>query len=513
MKKIIYLLIAVCGFTACSDLDLNPNDRPSSGTFWHSPEDFELALTACYGSMRRNMYSTSMPTWDNLTNNGFGQHAEGQYGMTTNMVQGNIEPTSGGFVSEIYLGALADVARVNIFLRNLAEFAGLDEVTKSRYEAEARMLRAFYYSYLYRGYGEVPIVYEPLTLETQYQEKKSTEEVYTFLMDDIDFAIANLADNTFSGERGRWTRNAAKAYKARMLLYDAYDEGGNMISATMTEVKNLLSEISGYSLADDFSDNFNDANQENSPEIMMSIKFLAPNTATSVDLWYADWVVVSPLINFIEEFEMLDGTPGKPLPKVQGSNFTINTSLFNNASLADRDPRLAKTVFIDRYVVNGMEYSSSNARPTGAGLSKFLSQNQVAPFGYSTLSQQDWVVMRYADVLLMLAEAENELNGPTDLVYDSINQVRARAGMPELPSGLSRDDMRQRIRHERRVELAFEGQHYFDLKRWKVATTVLSSVQDAPVVYRFEEKNYLWPIPQSEIDRNQGVLIQNADYQ
>ena len=90
MKKLIYFIIIAIGFSSCVDLDLNPTDRPSSGTFWKTPEDINLALTATYGSMRRNMWSFSTPCWDNLTDNSYGQHAEGQYGLTTNMVQGNI---------------------------------------------------------------------------------------------------------------------------------------------------------------------------------------------------------------------------------------------------------------------------------------------------------------------------------------------------------------------------------------------------------------------------------------
>ena len=120
--------------------------------------------------------------------------------------------------------------------------------------------------------------------------------------------------------------------------------------------------------------------------------------------------------------------------------------------------------------------------------------------------------MRYADVLLMLAEADNEVNGPTATVYNSVNRVRTRAGMPNLPSGLSKEAMRERIRHERRVELAFEGHRFFDLKRWKTAKSVLNAVSDSPVVYNFEDRHYLWPLPQSEIDKNQGALIQNPNY-
>ena len=120
--------------------------------------------------------------------------------------------------------------------------------------------------------------------------------------------------------------------------------------------------------------------------------------------------------------------------------------------------------------------------------------------------------MRYADVLLMKAEVENELSGASAEVYNYINQVRTRAGMPNLPAGLSKENMRTRIRHERRVELAFEGERYFDLKRWKIAPQVLNNVTDGIVARKFESKHYLWPLPQSEIDKNRGILVQYPNY-
>lgn len=514
MKKISYivLLLSLLSFMSCDQLDLQPTDQPSSGTFWVKSDDFKIALTAVYGTMQRNFYSFSTPNWDSMTDNSYGQHAEGQYGLTTQIAMGNINPSSGGFIDGIYLGAFSDIARINIFIDKLEQFTEIDDATKKEYLAEARMCRAFYYSYLYRCYDEVPIVSEPLTLETQYQEKKPASQVYEFLMDDIDFAIKNLPNVTYKENGGRWTKNAANAYKARMVLYTSYDDAGNPIPAKMEEAKTLLTGITGYELSTDFSDNFNDLKQEDSPEIMMSIKFLAPNSYNRSDLWYADWMVLTPLVNFIEEFEMKDGTEGAPVPMQAGSKFAVDTDVFTNESLADRDSRLAKTVFIEKYVVSGEEFTPSNNNPTKTGMSKFLSTNLTPPFTWSTLSQQDWVVVRYAEVLLMLAEVENELNGPTTLVHNSINAIRTRSFMPDLDSNLTQDEMREKIRHERRVELAFEGHRYFDLKRWKTAETVLNNVTDSPVIYNFEKKHYLWPLPQSEIDKNNGVLVQNPNY-
>lgn len=121
-------------------------------------------------------------------------------------------------------------------------------------------------------------------------------------------------------------------------------------------------------------------------------------------------------------------------------------------------------------------------------------------------------MLRYADVLLMAAEIENELKGPTTKALNYVNTVRKRAGMPNFPTGLSKDQFRERLRKERRVELAFEGLRFYDLKRWKIAEDVLNKVTDGIIPYSFETKFYRWPFPQTEIDKSQGKLVQNPDY-
>jgi hypothetical protein len=134
------------------------------------------------------------------------------------------------------------------------------------------------------------------------------------------------------------------------------------------------------------------------------------------------------------------------------------------------------------------------------------------------LDDQDYVLLRYADVKLMYAEAQNEAAGPDAGVYQQVNEVRARAtvNMPALPAGLFQDAMRQRIRHERRVELALEGQRYFDLRRWGIAKQTLNDfVQNPkhPELKTIYKDNYeFWPIPQPEIDLNKPALIQNDGY-
>ncbi|HUH47436.1 MAG TPA: RagB/SusD family nutrient uptake outer membrane protein [Arenibacter sp.] len=486
MKRYIssILIGIVCiGFTSCEKdaLDKNPLDKLSSGQFWQSKQDFDMALTAIYGELQNGMFSVGAPNWDVLTDNGYGQH---NYWGSTAIAQGDISPSTGGYISDLYSASYKGIARINIFLGQLNNFEGdeIDAATKARYEAEALFMRGFYYFQLYSNYGSVPIVTEALSLENQVQPKAPAAEVLARSLADLDTAIANLSPDLYTDGGGHAVKTSAQALKLRVLMFAAYGDTGAADTGLMTQARDLALEImgAGYELSPNFEEVFQDATQEGNPEIIFSIKFLAPDNDTEMDMWYGDWVVVSPLQNLVDAFE-------------------------------PSDSRLEKTIYTDEVNFNGNIHHPSNGMPTGYGLKKFLTPD-LMPYGYSTQSQQDWVLLRYADVLLMYAEAQNELVGPDQSVYDAINAVRGRVGMSDIAAGLTKDPMREAIRHERRIELAFEGLRYYDLKRWRIAEEVLNNISDGALIYTFEERFYNWPLPLAEIDKSQGVLIQNPDY-
>lgn len=200
-----------------------------------------------------------------------------------------------------------------------------------------------------------------------------------------------------------------------------------------------------------------------------------------MDQHLGDWLVVSPRQDLVDAFEK-------------------------------GDPRLQITIFegdVNFNSTTGIQ-TPSNPEPTGYGVKKFLTPGLI-PYGYSTLSEQDWVVLRYAEVLLMYAEAQNQLQGPGTKVYKAINAVRNRVGLSDL-KGLSQAQMKEAIRHERRVEFAFEGLRYYDLKRWRTLDDVYRSITESIIPYNFEKRFYLWPLPQSAIEKSNGVLKQNPDY-
>lgn len=492
MKKYIYYtfigLISI-GFCGCETdfLDKQPLDQLSAEEFWQSESDFEMALTGIYGSLQNGflwddfggVLAAGTPNLDVLTDNAFGQHNNWS---SQAIVQGNLSPSTGGYINEIYNISYQGIARANILLEQLEQYEGtdMDAQTQTTMEAEAKFIRGYYYYLLNFFYGSVPVVTEPLTLENQIQPKSSSEEVLNQSLSDLDFAIGNLPEGMYNG--GHAKKSSAQAIKLRALMYAGYDDNGNPDMEVLTQARDLALEVisAGYSLDPNFEDVFRTGTQEGNPEIIFSIKYLAPNNVNRMDIMWGDWVGVAPLPNLVNSFE-------------------------------EGDPRLEHSIFVDEMEFNGIVQVPSNNVPTGYIVKKFLSPDLI-PFGYATPSEQDWVVMRYADVLLLYAEAQNELNGPDESVHNAINTVRNRVDMPDVPEGLSQDEMRETIRHERRIELAFEGLRYYDIKRWRIAEEVLNNVTDGIIDYQFEERFYQWPLPQNEIDKSQGELEQNPDY-
>lgn len=485
MKKILLytLLGTTLAFSACSDfLDKNPTDQLSSALFWKTKADFDNALTAVYGTLQNGLFTAGAPNWDALTDNGYGQH---NYYGSNGIVQGNIFPSSGGYISDIYNTSYRAIARANTFLQKLEEYEGSDlsQEAKDQMAAEAKFIRGFFYFQLYQAYGSVPVVTVPLDFETQFQPKVSKDEVLSQVVSDLETAINSLPDTPYYDGGGRAVRSSAQALLLRVYMFDGYESENSPNIGNMTKAKALSDELmaGGYDLSDDFTSIFQSGTQEGNEEVIFSIKFLAPDNSTAMDQWYGDWLVVSPLQNLVDEFE-------------------------------ENDQRLNQTIFFD-FVDwgDGNIHNPSNGRPTGYGVKKFLTPDLI-PYGYATRSEQDWILLRLGDVVLMDAEIENELTGPTAEVYESVNAIRNRSGLDDLPAGLSQTEMRERIRHERRIEMAFEGLRYYDLKRWKIAGEVLNNVTDGVIPYHFEEKFYEWPLPQAEIDKSNGVLVQNENY-
>ena len=545
MKKVINIILAsallVGSTTSCSDfLQKDPPSSPSQSIFWQKKSDFDSALAGSFSMMYEwpGVMSQIVACFDNLTDNSICQHNEGTYGSSQTIALGDLDPNTGGYVSYMYDHCYRGIGRIHLVMENLETYQGADmsDADKSFIMAQCKALRAYYYSWLYQCYREVPLVTSSLTTENMYQPKAARTEIYAQIMKDFDEAIAALPDKPYSDSQmsGYFTPGAMKAFKARLMLAEAYDDNGNADASKMGEIVALLEGIQGYDLADRMRDNFISAQQLASPEIMFSVRYLAPNTTHSMDLYYGAWTTCGVTRDLVNAFECTDGLKWGESTLTA----TVNESLLATGALSDannaereklfsdangvhiRDRRLYETVChsgLADFSIDGQEgdpVTITNQMQTGFGMMKLLQPTTEMP-SYSTVSDADVVILRYAEVLMMIAEAENEVNGPTQKVYNAVNRIRVRSGQPELPTGLTKEQMRERIRNEWRVEFVFEGHRYFQLKRWKLMEKLVNGAADPALptyIKVFKPAFYYFPLPQTEIDKAGGVLVQDPNY-
>ncbi|MGI6572306.1 MAG: RagB/SusD family nutrient uptake outer membrane protein [Fermentimonas sp.] len=496
IKRII-LISLLSILISCTDfLEKHPLDQVSGPTFWKTNEDVEMALTGVYSRLLTNTYNYLRMRWDVMAGD-VGLHSDH---AVRKISMGHLYPSTGDLVSYIYSQCYSGIAACNYFLDNIDRVTTLSESKMNQYKGEVLFLRALHYFTLSTFYGGVPIYTTSPTIEESKIKQSTKEEVVAQVLSDLEFAIANLPNIPYDGHA---VKGSALSLKAKVLLY-------NERWSEAAQVAKQVIEGGVFGLYDDYPNLFLTAGQTNNVEIIFSTRYLNPNiyTVTSgYDVNYGYEANFCPTQWFVDQFECVDGLPITESPLYDPDNFKLN-----------RDPRLGYTVrHKSEPMVNSSGYEGFGANPsvTGYFLKKYLEPENV-PYSYAIRSDQDHVLLRYSDVLLMYAEAKNEADGPDESVYAAINKVRAREGvnMPPIPSGLNKDAMREKIRHERHVEFGLEGERYHDLKRWKIAEVVLNSLVEPhsgnPLVFK-APTHYLFPFPENEMDLNPN-LVQNPGY-
>lgn len=512
-KYIVMLLcVAALMLDACKKgfLDVTPPDKLSSNVFWKTEADADLALSGLYNHLYQSGggYATSMYeifAWDNFSDDSYGQY---NYGGGQNALSSGITPQSGDFVSNYYANSYKAIAAANSFIANVDKVLTGSKLT--RYKGEAHFLRAFNYFWLAQLYGNTIITKEdPFKIDFSSTRAKSDRaDVLKLVEEDLDTAIASLADVTYGD--GHATKSTAQAYKVRALLFQKkYAEAASLAREIMTGNK--------HSLYANYAGNFYKPDQNTSKEIMFSVKYQRPNILhqdVAVAVQLQRWKGELGTQDLINEYEAADGKD------TASSAVYVKGQPFEN-----RDPRMRMTFFFPGDTkAQGWPFTGALSVATPGkdswivgfyAVKKWLDPTLVDP-DYGAIDDNDFVLLRYADVLLMFAEAQNEVAGADADVYAAIKLVRNRSNMPDLPAGLTKDEMRIRIRHERRVEFAMEGLRYFDLRRWGIAREKLNGFIQNPlqptIKTKYEAHYDMWPLPQTEIDRNAPVLIQNPNY-
>ncbi|AYN66012.1 RagB/SusD family nutrient uptake outer membrane protein [Euzebyella marina] len=477
-KYLVPFVVAICLVQSCDDeiLETTPYGQYTSAEFWRNAEDAEAAANAMYQPLRwEDLYGHSENVFDNSSDDLF---RAGDHGYETAMENFTFDASNNGFRYG-WTAKYEMIARANAVLINVPNIE-MDATLKNRILGEAHFIRAFAYWRFSVIYGSVPIVLEQNVIDNNFNiAKSSIEEVRSQVESDLLKAIDYLPESYSGDDIGRASQGTAYGLLAKLYLYE--EDFAAAISAGEAIINGP------YALAGNYRDNFEVAS-ENNPEMLFAAQGLdgwadVPKTYDAPRPW-GGWDFHNPVEDIVNEYETDD-------PR-------LGYSILRPGDMIERGGEFGTVEF------------TADLSQTGYSLTKYWSFNT----DDGTINRDHNVpILRAADVYLIVAEAKIRQDGPG--AGDSeINIVRNRVGLDPV----SNAGMPELI-HERRVELFGENQRHQDLMRWDKAGIVdIVSIYgedrgqfDPPRTFE-KPKHYYFPLPQSEIDKSEGILIQNEDY-
>ncbi len=561
-KKIIIPALMAMGMAGCSKLDLQPLSKASTGTWFENEEQIEMSLNTLYLHQFWPMLKTD---WGSTAIMALDEAADDWMNRTTLTIftNGTLNSNNSTFVRNTWEYSYKAVSRANTIINNMEKSRGnLSEEQYNQYMADARFIRACMYSRLISRYGDVMYYENEPTLEEAYGMTR-TDKMFILgkIYEDFDFAIQHLPVRYGNTQTKRATKGAAMGMKARIALffhdyptaeaaakdcidlgeYSLYPDFGELFLST---TKNSVETIFGIPR----SIENNSAIHPNGVRPYLSRNVAAPSTTAqpSWDLFLAflctdgKTVDESPLYNPREPFQNRD-------PRLTYTIVEFNTNYFGFNYTPHPDSALCWNYERNQFVTNNDSKASDQyASYNGLMLRKGIDRDWIDDY----YANNDKIILRYADVLLIYAEARIEQNKIDQTVLDAMNQVRARAykvdyrgnDYPKITE-TNQTALRRLLRIERRMEFAYEGHRYDDIIRWRIAEIVMNrpnyglptSVADCrrlvndnlwffggtpqidengcpdfstmPTISRYRvlsqrrfdaDKHYLWPIPSTE---------------
>jgi hypothetical protein len=551
--------IIVCLSMGCEDnLDRFPLDAPSDVNFFRTEGELELAINGVYNNLWWHVSNhQALQSLDNTTDIGFLRD-----GPIRDLANGSTTTTSQGieaFWTHLYHG----ISRANNILSNMHK--SQDQVSDDfliRIEAEAKFLRSYFYHFLLEMHGDVPLLSEIPSLEESNISRSPKSEVVDFIISDLEYAADKLPLSWQGNEEGRATKGAALALIARVALYNGeYD--------LAIQASQEVMDLNAYLLYPNYEELFQYEGIRNS-EVILDVPYLQgirvheyPQRAGSRLIGSFSSIVPSQFM--VDSYLVSDGLPVDKSPRYNPSQPFMNRDPRLYASIVIPQSELAGFIFethpdsIQTWrVENGIKtvrVANQDVTNPFATFTGYLWRKYSSPIDYplrNRASELNFILIRYAEVLLINAEAKIELNNIDQSVLDAMNKVRSRAygvdftqtdGYPEITT-TDQSELRMILRNERKVELANEGFRLFDIRRWGIADIVMNgpligrphgSYEDVPnpptinlhsghpeyganlhlyrqVIQRsFRSRDWLYPIPQSEINVNENIT-QNPGY-
>lgn len=557
MKRYVAYICLVLGmslFSCDSSLERYPLDAPSSSTFPTNETELEMAIWGCYATLwlgtNYNMCTTALL---DVTTDIAWERAE----TSMQSIGNGSHDTNNAWVEDLWQNYYISIGRCNFLLDNIEKAqANTPADVYERIRSEARCLRAYFYLMLTELWGDVPFITHSLTLEEASNMVKTPKsEIVDFIIQEFEESADALPVHIETSDRGRIGRGVAYALKARTALYNKmYREAADACRAVM--------DLNEYAIDDEFSNLFLSATQEQSKEMMFFICYqdgYRTNSAVRgcTSRMAGGYSSKIPVQAIVDSYDCIDGLPIDESPLYDPQN-----------PFENRDPRLNYTIVVPGSIYMGFQFETHKDSVTCWNYNVSPAtrvDNQDALNAYATFSGYVWrkydeisksteldnletsyILMRYADVLLMYAEAKIELGEIDDSVYDAINQVRQResVNMPAIQMGKSQSELRSIVRKERKCELAWEGLRWSDIRRWDIADEVMngplygrpprSYPMEAPQidengtpVYDFisnlsdmrvieqrsfnKDRDMVLPIPRIEVETING-LVQNPNY-
>lgn len=565
MKKIFLLFIIIWSSMACNDdlLNISPKDRLSDDAVWNDEKLIKAYHTALYNAIphgfKIHMQSKTTDEAYCAINWGIGIMQSGTFSPDNITGVADTDWTGGAYLY-YWNTAYKYLAKINLFLQKMDE-TSLEFEDKPTLIAEAKFIRAYLYFLLIERFGGVPIVTEAYQLDdvgTVTFTRNTFDQCVEFIEQDLDEAIPDLPVKytTSDASFGRATQDACKALLSRVLLYAASPLFNPTNDLTKWQKAADAAEAllnSGYSLYSDYRKCFILASGAENNEVIFARNFTetnghqAPmhNLNRRYGAYGGWWASNGPSQNLVDDYDMLNGEPAFIYP---GGVKTINPASGYNPQrpYANRDPRFDASIIHDSSIYRGDlfqmwvssdantwgydSYKQSGDNPRSNYVLKKFMPDEDMEISWQTTYTIPWIYFRLAEIYLNYAEAEFEL-GHEDVCRDYLKLVRARAGMPEIPDAVTGEELRARLYNERRIEMAFEDQRFWDVRRWKIAMDVenmpimgMDIIKDAitgaytytPVQLRtrlFEEQMYLLPIATDEINKNGGTVTQTPGWE
>lgn len=547
---ILFLMLALSMIMVCSCEDVlekYPTDSYSDADVWNDAALTEAFTNYAYKTIPfgfQQMHGWRFMPFANMCDECNSRNSATNIQI---LISGNASPSYSGPM-DVWSGPgwcyWEPISQANKFLDKIGESA-IKQTLKDRLIAEMRVVRAYSYFKFLCHYGGVPLITSQFGLEDDFKvPRDSFNDIMDFIINELDASINSLPLEYDAANAGRVTKGAAMAIKARALLY--YASPLNNPTNNMTrwqeaaDATKAIIDLGIYELHPDYKVLFTEAGGYNTEEVIWGRPQnddIDQESRVERLLYPNGWLGFAhphPLQNLIDDYEILNG---KKIDET-GSGYAPQNPY------KDRDPRFYYTILydgapfkqrtIETFMPGGLDSpdgveSAWNASETSYYIRKFIDESQSgATSGPDGSSSPTWIWFRYGEVLLNYAEAMYML-GDDEKCREYINKIRSRPSVNMPPVTESGEALWDRLVNERRIELVFEEHRFFDVRRWKIAEEVLSEDRNRMNVYKdpatgnktytveffqpakFNDWNYLCPIPQEAIDQN-SMIEQNPGY-